>query len=103
VAIISITVALPHDLQSLVRAANLYGQSASEFRAAIESGRPVFEEELYGNREFHEVADEVESLVKMLRFAGVEFSIYESGEQIDPDTLFNILSEGRQQFRPAEL
>lgn len=99
-AVISITVELPADIRPLVRAAYLKGQLASEFQAAVEEGRPLFDEELYGRREFHELADELQSLVEMLQSVGVAFVIREDGFEIAPEVLFNILAEGRQRFRP---
>jgi hypothetical protein len=102
-AVVSIAVEPPADIRHLIRAASLNGQLVSEFRAAVEGGRPVFDEEMYGHREFHELADELQSLVGMLQSVGVAFIIRENGFEIGPEVLFNILAKGRQRFRPPSV
>jgi hypothetical protein len=100
VAIVTVTVQAPSDIRSLVRAAYAVGLPGAEFSAAVEGGQPVYEAELFGDREFHEVADELETLVGMLRKAGASFVIREAGFEITPEVLANILTTGRDRFRP---
>ena len=97
-SVISIYVANPTDFPTLVRAIRpSTGLSIADIKSRIDNDVPIYERELFLN-DFADVADTLRQLVIALNEVGAEFTIHESGDVIDPSTLFNIL-EGSEKYR----
>lgn len=99
-SVITLIVEPPADHRALLRATLAGGVSLPALRSALQAGAPVFAEELYGRREFHDVADDLERMIGVLQSAGARFQVYEEGHPIALETLQNILAASRARFEP---
>ena len=96
-SLISVRVNQPADLLRVLRVIRpLTGESMAAIKAAVESGAPVFERELFRN-DFAEVAGTLRRLVRELRLAGASVTIREGDDEITEEVLLNIL-QGSEDF-----